>query len=172
MTQPGAPEMGAKQEAGYDEAGPDDDYDEAEGESEKAKEETYTVDEHQPDNVVVLHGNDDIPPGNTGVDTIEDPHKPTGVEQVVCTDDDDDSPDDDLTELNIGRHNLQRHWECTYHHLKTQSASQEWGQTYAMTDGGVNLSTPQVSMKMGLELFGQAGDAAVKSKMGQLHEWK
>ena len=38
--------------------------------------------------------------------------------------------------------------------------------------GGPNLSTPQVPMKTGLKLFGQAGDAAVKSKMGQLHEWE
>ena len=39
-----------------------------------------------------------------------------------------------------------------------------------MTGSGVNLSSPQVSMKTGLKLFGQAGNVAVKSEMGQLHE--
>ena len=53
-----------------------------------------------------------------------------------------------------------------YHHLKTQSASQQWGQTHAMTGDGANLLTPQVSFKMGLELFGQDGNMAVKSEMG------
>ena len=127
VTQPEAPEMGAEQEADYNEAEaeaeaePDDNYDESEDESEEAKEETDTANEDQLHDVDVLHGNDNILPGNTGVDTTEDPHEPTGV------DNDDDSPNDGPTDLNIRGHNLQRQQEHTYHHLKTQSASQEWG---------------------------------------------
>ena len=125
VTQPEAPEMGAEQEADYNEAEaeaePDDNYDESEDESEEAKEETDTANEDQLHDVDVLHGNDNILPGNTGVDTTEDPHEPTGV------DNDDDSPNDGPTDLNIRGHNLQRQQEHTYHHLKAQSASQEWG---------------------------------------------
>ena len=38
-----------------------------------------------------------------------------------------------------------------------------------MTETKVNQPTPQVSMEAGFQLFGKAGNAAVKSEMGQLH---
>ena len=38
------------------------------------------------------------------------------------------------------------------------------------TTGEVNQSTAQVPMKTGLRLFGDAGNQAVKSEMGQLHK--
>ena len=40
---------------------------------------------------------------------------------------------------------------------------------YTMTETIVNQSTPQVSMKAGLWLYGEASNAAMKSEMGQLH---
>ena len=44
--------------------------------------------------------------------------------------------------------------------------SHEWEQMYSMTEGKVNQSAPQVSMKAGLGLFGKASNAAVKSEIG------
>ena len=69
-----------------------------------------------------------------------------------------------------GGYNLQRNCVWSYDHLKSQAASHEWGQMHTMTESTVNQSTPQVSMKAGLWLFGKAGNAAVKSEMGQLHK--
>ena len=98
VTQPQAPEMGAEQGDDYDEveAKPDDDHEEGEAESaddQEPKEETGdTMEKDQPDNAVLLHGNDNIPPGNTGVDSIGDPIETTGVEQAVTKGDNDSGP--------------------------------------------------------------------------------
>ena len=66
-----------------------------------------------------------------------------------------------------GGYNLQRNCVWSYDHL---ASSHEWGQMHTMTESTVNRSSPQVSMKAGLWLFGKAGNAAVKSEMGQLHK--
>ena len=72
----------------------------------------------------------------------------------------------------VGRYSLRWNRAHTYSHLKTQALSQEWGETHATTGttGEVNQSMAQVPMKTGLHLFGDAGNQAVKSEMGQLHK--
>ena len=50
----------------------------------------------------MLNGNDDIPPENTGVDTIGDPTETTGVELAVAMHDDAHGPNEDPTEWNVG----------------------------------------------------------------------
>ena len=73
----------------------------------------------------------------------------------------------------IGGYSLRQNRACTYSHLKTQASSQEWGETHATTGttGEVNQSTAQVLMKTRLHLFGDAGNQAMKSEMGQLQKW-
>ena len=72
----------------------------------------------------------------------------------------------------VGGYSLRQNRAHTYSHLKTQASSQEWGETHATTctTGEVNQSTTQVPMKTRLCLFGDAGNQAMKSEIGQLHK--
>ena len=81
-------------------------------------------------------------------------------------------PDIGTESKTVGGYSLQQNRAQTYSHLKTHASSQEWGETHATTGttGDVNQSTAQVPMKTGLHLFGDAGNQAMKSEMGQLHK--
>ena len=68
------------------------------------------------------------------------------------------------------KYNLSGKRNRSYSHLKTQDASNEWGEAHVnkghIMESGV---TPQMTMKEGLAIFGEDGHNTVKSEMTQLH---
>ena len=85
-------------------------------------------------------------------------------------DQDSDEPEDRNME-NEAKYNLHGNRARSYSHLKTQAASNEWGEMHLnerhITESG---ATPHMSMKKGLVFFGVDGHNAVKSETMQLHD--
>ena len=109
---------------------------------------------------------------STGVEDDQDMTSDTNAVETPGVGNDPTEPDVGTESKTIGGYSLRQNRARTYSHLKTQASSQEWGETHATTGttGEVNQSTAQAPMKTGLRLFGDAGNQAVKSKMGQLHK--
>ena len=109
---------------------------------------------------------------STGVEDDQDMTSDTNAVETPGVGNDPTEPDIGTESKTIGGYSLRQNRARTYSHLKTQASSQEWGETHATTGttGEVNQSTAQVPMKTGLHLFGDAGNQAMKSEMGQLHK--
>ena len=109
---------------------------------------------------------------STGVENDQDMTSDTNAVETPGVGTDPTEPDIGTESETIGGYRLQQNRARTYSHLERQASSQEWGETHATTGttGEVNQSTAQVLMKTGLRLFGDAGNQAVKSEMGQLHK--
>ena len=109
---------------------------------------------------------------STGVEDDQDMTSDTNAVETPGVGNDPTEPDIGTESKTIGGYSLRQNRARTYSHLKTQASSQEWGETHATTGttGEVDQSTAQVPMKTGLCLFGDAGNQAMKSEMGQLHK--
>ena len=77
----------------------------------------------------------------------------------------------DMNRGNEAEYNFCGNRARSYSHLKTQVASNEWGETH-MNQGHIMESgaTHQMSMTKGLATFGVDGHKAAKSEMMQLHD--
>ena len=97
---------------------------------------------------------------STGVEDDQDMTSDTNAVETPGVGNDPTEPDVGTESKTIGGYSLRQNRACTYSHLRTQSSSQEWGETNATTGttGEVNQSTAQVPMKTRLCLFGDAGN--------------
>ena len=110
---------------------------------------------------VGTHLNDDKPPESTG----------------VAPQDDGNSVDEHQEELDLkmsarygpctGWYDMWQHKKCNYSHLFIETVDDK-----ELYDTDSPLATAQMSMKKGIQMFGEEGVAAIKKEMQQLHDQK